>query len=183
MGVVKKKPVTDPVEPERAEFLRKKSEELPEHLRPLEKKLLSLGGSFALIKPNEKDHEKILSRGERRPGKGKHVYFLDGEPSRCHETAAEEAAKDPAWLGIATGYALSQDGVWRQHSWGHWHKTRNIVESTEERVLYFGFVLRDEEALGFIFSNVRDQAILGGYLRKIVEVSDAIHERRKAYGP
>jgi hypothetical protein len=37
---------------------------------------------------------------------------------------------------MISGYALSVDGVWRQHSWAR--DERGIIETTEVRVAYFG---------------------------------------------
>lgn len=39
--------------------------------------------------------------------------------------------------------ALSDDGMWRQHSWLVWHKARSnqIVETTVKRIVYYGFVM------------------------------------------
>ena len=53
---------------------------------------------------------------------------------------------------VCTGYALSDDGMWRQHSWciDKRPRTTKIIETTEPRVLYFGYVLNDEETKRFI---------------------------------
>jgi len=46
-----------------------------------------------------------------------------------------------------TGWALSNDGIWRQHTW--LLKGKAIVETTSPREKYYGFVLTDEEANQF----------------------------------
>ncbi len=58
---------------------------------------------------------------------------------------------DLRWL--RTGYALSRDGVWRQHSWCY---TDNgvVVETTEKRVQYFGYVMTEDECDQFLFENM-----------------------------
>jgi len=76
---------------------------------------------------------------------------IEGLASQCHANTAA------LWLGdeiegIATGYALSSDGLWRQHSWGLDGQGR-IVETTEERIAYFGFELSFEEAQDFVEAN------------------------------
>ena len=45
------------------------------------------------------------------------------------------------------GYALSGDGLWREHSWLLADKA--VVETTESRLLYHGFVRTDDEAVIF----------------------------------
>lgn len=54
-------------------------------------------------------------------------------------------------VGIATGYALSGDGLWRQHSWGVLRD--GIFETTETRLKYFGIVLQGERADYFAAAN------------------------------
>ncbi|MDR3674477.1 MAG: hypothetical protein P4N24_03235 [Acidobacteriota bacterium] len=60
--------------------------------------------------------------------------------SLCHENvAAVWKARRFEIIAIATGYALSDDGLWRRHSWGI---LRNgVLETTEARLQYFGIVL------------------------------------------
>jgi hypothetical protein len=64
------------------------------------------------------------------------ALFIAGEASRCHDNAAELVRNAQARY-LATGYALSVDGLWRQHSWGVTGEGV-VVETTEERVAYFG---------------------------------------------
>lgn len=52
-------------------------------------------------------------------------------------------------LDICTGYALSKDGIWRQHSWCQLKKTKQVVETTIKRIEYYGFVLSSDEAHKF----------------------------------
>jgi len=73
----------------------------------------------------------------------------------CHENVAElwlEKATGVSDIGI--GYALSEDGLWRQHSWAV-QKT-DIIETTEERVKYFGILLEGNEADSFAANNMGD---------------------------
>ncbi len=65
--------------------------------------------------------------------------------SRCHENvAAVWKARRFGIIAIATGYALSEDGVWRVHSWGT--LPDGVVETTEARLKYFGIVLEGTQA-------------------------------------
>lgn len=54
-------------------------------------------------------------------------------------------------VGIGSGYALSADGLWRQHSWGILRD--GILETTERRIKYFGLILQDERANRFARGN------------------------------
>ncbi len=47
------------------------------------------------------------------------VIYRPMEPSRCHRNVARlwtEKKKGSRLVGIGTGYALSDDGLWRRHS-------------------------------------------------------------------
>jgi hypothetical protein len=74
---------------------------------------------------------------ERRPG----------EVSDCHRNAAG------LWVlgdcpAIGTGYALSEDGLWREHSWGI-RDDGTVIETTVQRTAYFGVIFRDADARWF----------------------------------
>jgi hypothetical protein len=69
-----------------------------------------------------------------------------GDPRECHLNAvrlwrAEECD------AIGTGYALSADGLWREHSWGV--RDGHLVETTEPRIKYLGVVMSDARATWF----------------------------------
>ena len=120
--------------------------------------LLSIGGHETCFPPAEEDIEAILKRGRFYPG---HSRMMVGKPSQCHRNSCE------LWLNnrrqfqvsIATGYALSTDGLWRQHTWLiHRYRTRTqsrlrLIETTEKRLGYFGFEMTEEEAMAFCSSN------------------------------
>ncbi|MDR0287131.1 MAG: hypothetical protein LBI03_05415 [Clostridiales bacterium] len=50
---------------------------------------------------------------------------------------------------------MSKDGLWRQHSWliHRGYRSIEVIETTETRVAYFGFVMMYDEALEFCKSN------------------------------
>jgi hypothetical protein len=55
-------------------------------------------------------------------------------------------------VGIGTGYALSADGLWRQHSWGV--RRQGILETTAPREKYFGILLQGSSADSFAEANL-----------------------------
>ena len=88
----------------------------------------------------------IIERGQL--WYGDNAIMKRGLPSRCHYNSAKIWETDKEKYRVATGYALSPDGMWRQHSWviEVGPKENRIIETTEFRVAYFGMVLTDEEA-------------------------------------
>jgi len=141
---------TNPMDKEWKERLGKKVEGMmsryPE-LIPLRERLLSYGGEEVCISFYEEDLERILSRGVIRKGTSK---LMRGEPSNCHSNSARLWKANQNKVSIWTGYALSKDGVWRQHSWCVGDK---LYETTEKRVAYYGFELTEEEAEDFYDEN------------------------------
>lgn len=108
----------------------------------LRDRLLSFGGESVCFSFGEPDLAPILQYGQFWHGyKAKRKR---GKPRRCHENAL--ALHRSLGYGLCTGYALSDDGMWRQHSWciERRPRTTNIIETTEPRVMYFGFVLDDD---------------------------------------
>jgi hypothetical protein len=81
-------------------------------------------------------------------------FVMDGQitlramrPCSCHRNISRLWNRNRnrgGLFGIGTGYALSDDGLWRQHSWGVGR--RGIVETTEVRVTYFGELLLGKDA-------------------------------------
>lgn len=108
----------------------------------LETTLLSVGG-WAAVPPLVVDDlvEVLYTNGQ--------LFSLDGltlvlmETSACHSNTIEwyhnQTERD---TGMCTGYALSSDGLWRQHSWGV--SKGHIVETTIERVAYYGLTGKPE---------------------------------------
>ena len=125
---------------------------------PLEIELLAFAGDrVCLPRGGETDEKKLLAHGECWYPIG--VKLMVGEQSQCHRNSALmwEANRDK--VRIATGYALSDDGIWRQHSWCVTCDRRSgsrggrVVETTEKRLLYFGVCLSDELADDFLYAN------------------------------
>lgn len=62
------------------------------------------------------------------------IVFIEMEPGRCHDNV-EILYKKKKIKEQCEGYALSKDGVWRNHSFGI-DDNGNIVETTEKRLCY-----------------------------------------------
>jgi hypothetical protein len=118
----------------------------PEY-KPLVDKLLNIGGDFVIIWRYEPDLDKLISRGKLFKNK---IILKQMDFSHCHENAAKLWFKNKN-LKIVTGWALSDDGLWRQHSWIL--KNNTIIETTEIREKYFGVILTEEEDEHFYVSN------------------------------
>ncbi len=114
--------------------------------------LLSTGG-YAVAAQVEQDITKILDRAELQDGRG--AKLMRGRPISCHSNAALLWAENRDHSVIVTGWAMSADGVWRQHSWVKHLGTGKIYETTEKRVLYYGFALMPDEVELFYDENVR----------------------------
>ena len=131
--------------------LQKAIEQQPEILS-LNKILLGIGG-LRLVAPPQKDSViKFLIIGGFVMGGS--VLFRKMEEGACHANLAQ-LWNEPrnGLVGIGTGCALSEDGLWRQHSWGL--RREGILETTLERTKYFGILLQKEDADSFTQANKR----------------------------
>jgi hypothetical protein len=106
--------------------------------------LLSIAGRNLVVPLTpDPDLPVLLERGELMHG---YVQLVRMQRSRCHPNAAKLWVRTPRKISaIGTGYALSDDGLWRQHSWGV-KSDGTLVETTIGRVQYFGLQLRGAEA-------------------------------------
>jgi hypothetical protein len=121
-----------------------------ESLRAL---LLRLGG-IQLVAPPRLDPTVplLIIAGFVMAGSVQRVTM---EESRCHQNAARVwSEKYQGIVAIGTGYALSEDGLWRQHSWGVLRE--GILETTVPRAKYFGLLLQGGDADCFAESNLED---------------------------
>jgi hypothetical protein len=106
-------------------------------LKRLKGLLLRLGGDFLVAPPKlDPDVPLLLIFGFLMHGP---ITMKSMKASMCHQNIAKVwKSRRFGIVGVATGYALSSDGLWRQHSWGI---LRNgILETTEERLKYFGIL-------------------------------------------
>ncbi|WP_455649817.1 hypothetical protein [Enterocloster citroniae] len=121
-------------------------------LMELRKRLLTIGGEEVCMPCYESDLDLILKYGQLWTGKPK---MMQGESSACHYNSSliwEENKKD---MLIATGYGLSEDGMWRQHSWLIHLRPRSnkIIETTVPRIAYYGVALSYDLSLDFYNNN------------------------------
>jgi hypothetical protein len=148
-----------PLDPSRVESLRERNlrliSELPgrDNLRT---RLLDIGGQEVVFFGTEFDLDALLARGRDFSGERVEARVILG-PSMCHHSASLDWLASRGRVEIATGYALSDDGLWRQHSWGL--QEGRVIESTASRVGYLGFVLADEEAERFARLNLGQHTI------------------------
>lgn len=123
-------------------------------LSALREKLVAFAGDAVCLAFDEPDIDVILERGQFWPGHN--AKLIKGYPSKCHRNAADLYRINPELVSagklcICTGYALSEDGLWRQHSWliRKNQRSNQIIETTQKRVLYMGAVLTAEESKKF----------------------------------
>ncbi|WP_228031729.1 hypothetical protein, partial [Streptomyces phyllanthi] len=82
---------------------------------------------------------------------GEAAALMEGKDNSCHLNSAALWASERV-AGLATGYALSDDDLWRQHSWGL-AADGTVVETTEPRRLYAGLELDPRAAWRFVMAN------------------------------
>jgi hypothetical protein len=112
--------------------------------------LLRVGGEELVPPPwFDSDVANLIQFGSVMEGR---VKLHSMERSACHANVARLWGKS-RWrlMGIGTGYALSDDGLWRQHSWGV--RRSGILETTQVRSVYFGIVLSGVEAERFAIAH------------------------------
>jgi len=115
----------------------------------LEKKLLAIGGTRLVPMP-DRDLETLVETGEHQVGF--RVQKHRGLSSRCHGNSAKLwLRRQHRGFRIATGYALTDDGLWRQHSWGVEGKV--LFETTVTRTAYFGVYLSPPDSVEFAACN------------------------------
>ena len=130
------------------DFFNKRLQSFPQkyvdQFRILESKLKALSPGSEVVPQIDPDIDQLITDGVLVQGK---MYKRRGQRSRCHDNslAFMIASKDEhqsqrlVWM---TGFALSDDGLWRCHSWCVSMRPKGlaIVESTVSRLCYFGLV-------------------------------------------
>lgn len=120
----------------------------------LKKRALAIGGKrFQKDEDIELDLEGELDRIDWREFDGRGARLMKSskglpmEPCRCHNNSAMVALqrKWECW----TGLALSDDGIWRVHSWVRIPSTGSICETTEPRLKYYGVKVDPHSCLDF----------------------------------
>lgn len=121
----------------------------------LRDRLLGFYGEEACMAPFvDQDAINIMTRGQL--WYADKVNFMRGEPSQCHRNSCRLWIENKEATTICTGYALSKDGMWREHSWVIWIKPRvnRLIETTQPREAYFGYAMTQEECKQFVTDNL-----------------------------
>jgi hypothetical protein len=141
------------MEPEQKKFLQRRLQtaiSAQPDLKRLKTILLRLGGEF-LVAPQKPDRDvpALIARGFIMSGP---MSLRVMKANSCHQNVASIWRSHRFGIvGVATGYALSDDGLWRQHSWGVLRS--GVLETTEERTKYFGILHQGAEADHFAECN------------------------------
>jgi hypothetical protein len=110
----------------------------------LSERLLELGGLAVVPPVHIEGIEFFVARAGASFAYG---GFVAGEPNACHANSAELFLSG-AVAALASGFALSSDGLWRMHSWGV-DSAGRAVETTVRREAYFGILFEGEAAQEF----------------------------------
>jgi hypothetical protein len=116
-------------------------------VRKLSSYLLSVGGERVVIPYAELELCEILTDTGRVVSYRK-LQIKKGEARECHSNSATLWLANKAKYKIATGYGLSDDGIWRRHSW-IMTADSDLIETTLARDIYFGMVLNKRIAMAF----------------------------------
>jgi hypothetical protein len=130
--------------------------QVPAWVVQLAERLLAQGGAAVCIPPVDAEFARIMQRGQLWRPPTFPVARVAGQPSQCHRNTVWHYEQSKVNLEICTGYALSDDKMWRQHSWLSHQRPRKprILETTEDRVAYYGVILTQEEAAQFCEDNL-----------------------------
>lgn len=123
--------------------------------RALKHRLLSFGGVDAELEILDPDTDKILERGQF--WYADKVIWMPYRPNQCHKNSCDLWVENKDKSAIATGYALSEDGVWYVHSWviKFNYRSASVVETTPcKRKAYFGYVMTPDECEKFDADNL-----------------------------
>ena len=156
-------PSFEPLDEARAEFLKHRAagvvEAVPSYAN-LRQTLLLLGGvdvvppafdpsNAAQRARQDYDVHHVLQSGHTWVGAQADLEVM--ETSNCHLNVARLRAAGRGQ--IASGWALPEDGLWREHSWlvrSPGTPDESLVETTRRWLLYHGYLLNDEETGWFV---------------------------------
>lgn len=126
-------------------------------LKELAARLLALGGRALVAPPGREPHLRLLL-GRGRVFDGANAKARRGRAGDCHGNVARLWLRRLADFTVGVGYALSDDGLWRQHSW--LLDGARVHETTEPRVLYFGCELGLEHTLAFAAGQLGPEVVV-----------------------
>jgi hypothetical protein len=138
----------------------------------LRSRLLGLGGLEVVLPPYDLfsevqrqrqiyDVQQVLGRGE--PWLGSNATVETGAENNCHANVARLASSGRG--AIVSGWALARDGLWREHSWLIVRSDTPgafLIETTQEWLLYYGYLLDADETRWFIYSELGSDAPVPG---------------------
>ena len=131
-------------------------------LSKLRDRLLGIGGCEAVLPVCEPDAARLLEHGQLWDDTEIILRKRDMRRSQCHSNSSllwldnrsKWEKKGP--MVLCTGYALTKDGFWRQHSWlvKVGARSLKVIETTVPRIAYFGFGFTYEESEDFSYANI-----------------------------
>ena len=156
-------PSFEPLDRSQAKFLRQRTASMSKAVpayASLRKRLLRLRGievvppvldssSAAQLARQRYDVGQVLQAG--RTWSGARAKIEEMETNSCHRNVARLCRSRRGH--IASGWALSMDGLWREHSWlvkSAGKASEYLIETTVSWLLYHGYILYDEEMNWFI---------------------------------
>lgn len=124
------------------------AEKQPE-LVTIRNELLQHGGD-AVVPTFEPHSDKLVNSG--RIIDPLDIIYDEMQMSRCHQNASILYTNRSDVTEIGCGWALSDDGLWRQHSWTM--RGDEIFETTKPRTKYYGVLLSGDAAENFCTKNI-----------------------------
>jgi hypothetical protein len=126
-------------------------DEYEKQMEKVESVLLGIGGTRVVGMGVNWYAGKLAEHGRQFRTNGLRAKI--GRASCCHGNVAE-LFFSPRYQNahIVNGYGLSDDGIWRHHSW-LLHQGR-IIETTKARKVYYGYQLTNDEAIPFCWRNI-----------------------------
>jgi hypothetical protein len=125
--------------------------ELTPNMEAIRDKLLDFAGQeVCILHGDDRDTENILHCGQFWFGKLSEMTTDDRFRMRnqCHANSIKlyQEYKDKRDIHFCTGFALSDDGMWREHSWCISRDSGEsiVIETTEPRILYYGYVIPEK---------------------------------------
>jgi hypothetical protein len=103
-------------------------------------------GGYAVVPRFQPDPTIDALIQDGRSFSAEHSILRPGVERECHLNSVALWRAGEA-VAIGSGYALSDDGLWREHSWA-WDGDNHLTETTEPRV-YFGLRLEGDDARRF----------------------------------
>jgi hypothetical protein len=168
-------PTSEALPQRQRDFLVSRRERVTAMLPPyadLRSRLLGVGGLEVVLPRYDEfsdleqrrqayDVQQVLGRGETWPGGS--AAIETGTENNCHANVARLRSSGRG--AIVSGWALADDGLWREHSWlivRPTGSTDSLLETTQPWLLYHGYQLDAHETDWFIHSELGPDAPVPG---------------------